>query len=91
MFEHDNRIYYERRAAQATELGDRATNPTVVALHYELALHYRISIQVSQAKAEIVALRKDRKSAAPEHVRAVGGVSLEPELEAELALPLKHG
>lgn len=57
VFEGDNRIYYDQRAAQATELGDRATDTKIAALHYELALRYAIlSVQGSQAKPEVVAI-----------------------------------
>ncbi len=42
MFERDDRIYYEKRAAQATELGERATNPKIASLHHELALRYMV-------------------------------------------------
>lgn len=61
MFEPDSRVYYERRAKQATNLGDCATDPKVAAVHYEISLHYaKLSGGEDPVRPEILALHKDR-------------------------------
>lgn len=82
MFEPDDRIYYENRIMQATELGDRATDPQIAALHYELALRYAIlSVQGNQTKLDIVGFSRRRTCSTPEPVRVLLLGGAEPELE----------
>ncbi len=51
MFERDDQVYYASRAAHATSLGDRATDPNIAAIHYELALRYSIlSVQAPRTQ-----------------------------------------
>jgi hypothetical protein len=85
MFERDDRIYYEKRAAQATELGERATNPKIASLHHELALRYKVlSVQGSRTRPEAVISSRDGRSSPPERAGALCVLSAEPELEQAL-------
>lgn len=79
VFESDNRLYYERRWAQASQLGDRAADPKIAAIHYELALRYAIlSIRANEARHNVVAIRKERAADSPEPARAMFHDRIEP-------------
>lgn len=80
MFESDHRNYYAKRAAHATELGCQAIDPKIATIHHELALRYSLlSVHGSQARPEVVALGKGRRSDPPDRATARSGGSLEPE------------
>jgi hypothetical protein len=73
MFEGDNRFYYQRRAEQAIELGYRATEPKIAALHFELALRYEIlAVQGSQARPQVVTLSRDDRSLSNDSLGVIG-------------------
>ena len=81
MFENDNRNYYQGRAEEATELGYRATEPKIAALHFELALRYEIlSIQGNQARPEVIALSKNQRGRPTDNPIAMASDEAEPEL-----------
>lgn len=67
MFETDDRLYYEDRAQYATVLGDRAANPKIAVINYEMALRYAIlSVQGGPAGTGVGPLNNESESASLE-------------------------
>ena len=65
MARSDHQYYYSRRSAEEMERGDRAANPTVAAVHYELACRYAIlAAWAGSSQNELVAHAARRQLAA---------------------------
>lgn len=67
MFESDDRLYYEKRAAHATELCHRASDPKIASLHQELALRYELlSVEGSRTTRDAVVVGAAGKGLPPQ-------------------------